>query len=261
MFINPIFRKAAIQAAKKAGKILKKNFGHPLKISYKEDLSFISNVDIEVEKAVIKLLKKNFPSHNILSEEKGGRVGEEYTWVIDPLDGTTNYIKNFPIFSVSIGLIYKNEPILGVVFNPISKKLYWAEKGRGSYLNGKRIKVSQQEILSKSDLLLARGRAEEDFINFHKILGKLGKSYRTFRTWGATSLELCQVAWGKMDGVVAVGGRYLWDYAAGILIIKEAGGKVTNFEGNEWEIETKNVVATNGKIHKQIIDLLKYEKD
>jgi len=256
MKINPNFKKVAIQAAKEAGKILQKHFGKPIEISFKKDSSLITRIDLAAEKVIIKLIKKNFPSHDILSEEAGGEVRGEYAWVIDPLDGTTNYTKKFPFFSTSTALLYKGNPILGVVFNPISKEFYFAEKGKGSFLNGKRIKVGKQQTLSRAVILLNKGRTKEDFIKFHRILGKVGKLCRTFRFWGALSLELCQIASGRIGGLIDMGSSP-WDYAAGILIVQEAGGKVTDFKDREWRVDTKNVIVANGKIHNQLLKLIK----
>jgi len=256
MKINPNFKKIAVKAVKEAGKIIEKKFKGPNRVSYKKDSSVVTNIDFEAEKTIIKLIKKNFPSHNILAEEIGGRVGENYTWIIDPLDGTTNYISRMPFFSTSIALFYRRKPILGIIFNPISKEFYFAEKGRGAYLNGKRIKIGRKRILLKSVLALGRGRAREDFIKLQKVLEKAIGKCHTFRIWGSTSLGLCYVASGRIDGYIDVGSKP-WDYAAGILIVKEAGGRVTDFRGKEWEIKTKNVVASNKEINKLLLYLLK----
>lgn len=256
MKINPNFKKVARQAIKAAGKILEKNFREPFKIFLKKDLSLITKIDLEAERVIIRLIKKNFPFHHILSEEAGGKIKGEYAWVIDPLDGTTNYAADFPFFSTSIALLYRKNPILGIVFNPLSNECYFAEKGRGSFLNGQRIKIGKQQTLSKALILMNKGRAKEDFIKFHKILREVGRRCRTFRFWGASSLELCQVASGRVDGFMGIGSKP-WDLAAGVLIIKEAGGKVTDFKGRNWQIGTKNIIAANEKIQNQLIKLIK----
>lgn len=250
------FKKIAIQAAKEAGEMLEKRFKKPIKISLKKDLSLVTDIDFKAETRIIKLIKKNFPSHDILSEEVGGKVGEKYTWVIDALDGTTNYTREFPFFSTSIALLYKKSPIISVVFNPITKEFYFAEKGKGSFLNGKRIKVGKQQTLSKTTILLNKGRDKEDFIKLHKILKRLGKLCRTFRFWGSSNLELCYVASGRVGGLFNVGSKP-WDYAAGVLIIKEAGGKVTDFKDKDWQIDTKNVIVSNKNIHNQLLKIIK----
>ncbi len=256
MKINPDFKKVALQAVRAAGKILEKNFKKNYKVSFKKDLSLISDIDLKVEQLIIKLIKDNFPSHNILSEESGGKIGKEYTWIIDALDGTTNYTKKFPFFSVSLALLYNKKPVLGVVFNPLSKELFFAENGMGSFLNGRRIRISSQKDLVRSVILVSKGMRKEDFIGFHKMLGKLGKICGMFRKWGSASLELCYVATGRTDGFIDVGSK-LWDLAAGFLIVKEAEGIVTNFKGEGWQINTKSTIAANKKIHKRLLKLTK----
>jgi len=254
MKINPNFKKIAIKSAEEAGKILEKHFKKAVKFSYKKDWSVVSDVDLKAEKTIIKLIEKNFPSHNILAEEKGGKLKNGYSWIIDPLDGTTNYLSSFSFFSVAIALFYNKELILGTVFNPMTKELYFAEKGKGAYLNGKRIKVGKKQI--PSIVVLGKGRAKKDFIKLHKILGRIIGKYRAFRLWGCTSLDLCYIASGRIDGYINPGSK-IWDFAAGVLIVKEAGGKVTDFSGKEWDFKTRNLVASNKKINKLLLGLVK----
>lgn len=255
MKINPKFKKAAFLAAKEAGKIIEKNFRKVNQVSFKKDSSLLTKIDLKSEKTVIQIIKNNFPAHSILSEEKGGKIGKEYTWIIDPLDGTTNYTRNIPFFSISISLVYRRTPILGVVFNPINKELYFAEKGKGAFLNGKRIKVSQQQILSKAVILFNKYRAKEDFRKLHRILGIIGEKCPVFRILGSVTLALCYLASGRADVCFALG-MNPWDLSAGVLIIKEAGGKLTNLEGKDWQIGEKNIIAANKKIHNQILKLI-----
>ncbi len=256
MKINPEFKKIAFLAVNKAGKIIEKNFRKTNKISFKKDSSLITKIDLEAEKAIIKLIKKNFPSHDILSEENGGKIGEEYTWIIDPLDGTTNYLSKFPFFSVSIALLYKKEPILSVNFNPVTKELYFVEKRKGAFLNGKKIKVSKTQVLEKTILLFGKGRKKEEFLKFFQALKKAGRKCRTFRFWGAANLSLCYLASGRVDGFIFTGDK-IWDSIAGVLLVKEAGGKITDFQGKDWQIDSKTLIATNGKIHNQLLKLLR----
>lgn len=255
MKINPDFKKIAIKAAREGGKIISENFGKLTKVSYKKDLSLVTKIDSEVEKTVVKLIKKKFPSHNILGEEEGGRLGKGYNWIIDPLDGTTNYISRVPFFSTSISLFFNKTPVLAVVFNPLNKELYFAQRGKGSYLNGERIRIGRERILSESTITFGKGRPKENLIKLHKILRKTIGQYRTFRVLGCTSLDLCYVASGRLNGHINIGSRF-WDYAAGALIVKEAGGQVTDFKGNEWRIESKNIVASNKKTNKLLLNLL-----
>ena len=255
MKINPEFKKVAIFAAKEAGKILEKNFRKVVKVSFKKDSSLVTKIDLEVERVIIQLIKNNFPSHDILSEEAGGKIGKNYTWVIDPLDGTTNYTRNIPFFSTSVALLYQGVPILGVVFDPINKELYIAEKGKRAFLNGKRIRVAQRHVLSKAVFLFNKYRAKEDFLRFQEILGLVGDKCATLRVLGSVILGLCYLASGKADAFFTVGHKP-WDLVAGALIISESGGRVTNLLGDDWQVEEKNIIAANGRIHKQIIKLI-----
>lgn len=256
MKINPNFKKVALRAVKEASTVLRKKFKKQIQISSKKDRSLVTDVDLKAEKAIIKLIKKNFPSHSILSEEIGGKIGEKYTWVIDSLDGTTNYTRSIPFFSISIALLCQRNPILGVVFNPINKELYFAEKGKGAFLNGKRLKGGQQKILSKAIISFNKYRAKEDFKKLHRIIGITGGKCATFRILGSVALALCYLAAGKVDALFGIGNSP-WDFAAGALIIKEAGGKVTNLEGKDWQINEKNIIAANEKIHNQLLKLIK----
>lgn len=208
MKTNSKFKKVAIQAVKEAGKILKQHFRKPLRVSFKKCFSLVTPVDFKAERIIIKLIKKNFPSHDILAEERGGKIGRNYTWLIDALDGTTNYVKKVPFFAVSLALLYRRKLILGAVFNPVSQELYFAEKGRGVFLNGKRVKINgkrvkikQQQNLSRSTILFAKGRSKRSFMKFCQILKKVGKQCRAFRFWGSSSLEFCHVASGEIDGL------------------------------------------------------------
>ena len=255
MKINPEFKKIILLAAKKAGEILEKNFKKSIGISFKKDLSLVSKIDLETEKVIIELIKKRFPSHDILSEEKGGRIGEKYTWIVDPLDGTTNYLSKFPFFSTSIALLYEKEPILSVNFNPVTKELYFAEKGKGAFLNERKIKVSKTQTLKKAILLFGKGRKKEEFLKFFQALKRTSRKCRTFRCWGAANLSLCYLASGRIDGFIFAGDNP-WDSVAGVLLVKEAGGKVTDFQGRDWQIETKDVVATNKKIHNSLLKII-----
>lgn len=254
MKINPDFKKIVVKAVKEAGRVLEKNFGRTIRVYLKKDRSLVSKIDVGIERTIVKLIKKNFPLHNILSEEGGGRLGKGYNWIIDPLDGTTNYISRVPFFSTSISLFFNKTPVLAVVFNPLNKELYFAQRGKGSYLNGERIRIGRERILSESTITFGKGRPKENLIKLHKILRKTIGQYRTFRVLGCTSLELCYVASGRLNGHINIGSRF-WDYAAGALIVKEAGGQVTDFKGNEWRIESKNIVASNKKTNKLLLNL------
>lgn len=255
MRINSNFKKVAVRAVKEAGEIIKRYYKKQIKSSFKRDFSLVTNVDILVENKIVRLIKENFPSHDILSEEKGGEIGKDYTWIIDPLDGTANYIRNIPFFSTSTALLYKRNPILGVVFDPINEELYYAEQGKGAFLNNKEIKIGQQRILSKAVILFSR-KAGENSIKFYRIISLLGRECLTFRVLGSITLSLCYLASGKVDAIFAIG-HSPWDLAAGTLIIKEAGGEVTNFKGEDWQIDTKNIITANSLLHSRLLKLIR----
>lgn len=210
-------------------------------------------MDLKANEIIIKIIKRNFPLHGIISEESEGSFGKEFTWIIDPLDGTRNYTIGFPFFSVSLALLRKREPILGVVFNPMSRELYLAEKSSGACLNSKKIKVNKINNLSKVILSFNKGQDLEGGL---KILTKIAPHIRTFRFWGSVHLEMCQVASGKIEGCLASKIAF-YDAIAGAFIVKEAGGRVTDFAGKDWQINTKNILVTNRKIHNQLLKLIK----
>jgi len=253
MRINPDFRKVAILAANEAGKALKKNFRRPTKVNFKKDSSLITGVDLEADEIIKKIIKKNFPSHGIVSEEGGGKSGKDFTWIVDPLDGTTNYVLGLSFFSVSLALLKGREPVLSIVFNPISKEFYLAEKNRGAYLNGKRIMVNKTGNLSKSTLLFNKGKDLKEGLKF---LIKLASRVRTTRFFGSANLEVCQVALGKVEGYLACKPAY-HDHIAGVLIAKESGAIATDFGRKKYGPCSKNLIVANPKIHSQLLKLIK----
>jgi len=224
----------AIEAAKEAGKFLKMNLGK------------------------VKNIERKREEINLVTEESGETSKtSEYKWIIDPLDGTTNYTHSFPVFCVSIALEYKGEVIIGVVYDPNLDELFYAEKGKGAFLNGKKISVSKTDKLIKS--MLATGfpynvkenpdNCVEHFVNFLM-------EAQAIRRLGSAALDLVYVACGRLDGFWEVD-LNPWDVAAGKIIIEEAGGMITDFYGNKFSIYTKGVVASNGLIHQQMLEIIK----
>jgi len=255
MEINPEFKNVALLAIKRAGKILEKHFRKKLKIFRKKmkKVEWVTNIDVAAEEIIRKTIKSNFPSHDILGEEKGGKIGKGFTWIIDPIDGTSNYIIGLPFFSTALALLEKEKPILAIVFNPVSKELYLAEKGKGAFLNQKKIRVNDINNLSQVLLGFNKGK---DLVGGLKILTKIAPRIRTFRCHGSAHLEICQVAAGKSEGFITVKPVY-WDMAAGSFIAGEAGGKVTDFEGKNYTQNSPNLIVTNGKIHNQLLKLIR----
>ncbi len=234
------FRKVATEAALKAGDILIQHSGKVKKIEFKNEVNLVTEVDCLSEEAIIKIIKSQFPDHGILTEEGEGKKSESaYKWVVDPLDGTTNYAHDFPSYCVSLALEKDGEIILGVVYNPNLDELFMAEKGRGAFLSkGKsptnqerRISVSQTTQLSQS--LLATGFPYDIRTSSIDNLNHFANFYKraqAIRRAGSAALDLCYLAMGRFDGFWELK-LSPWDMAAGSLLVTEAGGKVTNFSG------------------------------
>lgn len=254
------FLKVAKQAALEAGKIISNYIGKKDKTNIKNDdkSDLVTQADIEAEKKIVEILTENFPDHNIIAEENTRLdKGSEFTWAIDPLDGTISFVTGIPYFSVGIGLLKGDKPILGVIYHISEDKLYYALEGKGTYLNGKLIHVSHKKDLDESVLVFDfghRARREEKFSSYIEPLkNKIGYMF----SLGGFSASLGGVANGILDGAVASG--WLWDFVAGTVIVREAGGKVTDFSGNEpdWTKERLSIVASNGLIHDQILEALR----
>lgn len=243
-----------------AAKIVRRNFG---KVGYelKGKANLVTKADVASQKAVLALIKKNFPTHDYLAEENGIKsTGADYTWVIDPIDGTTNFAHTFPQCSVSIALFYKNEPVLGGVVNPATGETFLAQKGKGATLNGKKIHVSKTAKLEQS--LLVTGFPYDRFARLPKLLNRFGRflnSCHDVRRLGSAALDLCWLAAGRLDGYWE-DNLNPWDVGAGVLILQEAGGKVTDYSGKKYQ-KIKDfghtLLATNGKIHTQMLKIIK----
>lgn len=258
--MNEEFLKVAKQAALEAGKIIQKysgKFGE--KIIKGEDKSdFATKADLESEKAIIKILTDNFPEHSILAEEGGGvNKKSEYVWMVDPLDGTFAFGQNIPYYTVSIGLVKNGEPIVGVVNHVGFKNLYWARINGGAFLNGKRIYASKKQTIEESAAVLGVGhkqkRQQKKDLYIDRLFGKIGHPF----DFGSAAVALALTAQGTLD--LYVSQAYPWDFAAGAIIVREAGGKVTDFEGNEpdWNKERLSIIASNVLIHDEILEALK----
>jgi myo-inositol-1(or 4)-monophosphatase len=256
-----IFKKIAIQAALKGGEVVQKCRGRVRRIGYKGVVNLVTKADRQSEDAIIKVIRKSFPEHNILTEEsKGYEKGSDYKWIIDPLDGTTNYAHGFPVYCISIALEKEGEIILGVVYNPVLDELFVVEKNKGAFLNGRKIHVSAQNNFSRS--LLATGfpyDIRDSQVNNLDHFRNFALKAQAIRRAGAAALDLCYLAKGIFDGFWELK-LSPWDTAAGSLMVQEAGGKVTDFSGKEFSIYQKNILATNGKIHSQMINVLKMGK-
>lgn len=252
-------KQTAIRAAKEAGKILLNNF-NSLKVNdirFKDRHEIVTSEDYRSEKVIIKILKSKFSTHSILSEEGGGtKQKSDYLWVVDPLDGTTNYSIGNPLFAVSIALFLKGKVVLGVVYAPLTDEIFIAEKKKKAFLNKKRMKVSSTDRIEKSLLTFCHGHKVKDIKRAVKIYQKFKLSGYDLRQLGSASLELGFVADGRTEAIM-IPGAHKWDVAAGVLLVREAGGKVTDFKGKEWNLNSGDMVASNGKIHSGLIRTLK----
>ena len=251
------FKKVAINAALKAGGYIRKNIGRAKDVHYKGEINIVTDIDKKAENIIINTIKHAYPSHNFLAEEGTyAKKDSKFTWVIDPLDGTTNFLHGFPVFCVSIALEHKGKPLVGVVYDPTRNELFYAEKGRGAFLNKKKVHVSGIANIKRA--LLATGFAynvksakDDNISRFARFI----KASQAVRRAGSAALDLCYIASGRFDGFWELG-LHPWDAAAALLIVQEAGGKVTRFDGSKYSIYDKEILASNSKIHSQMTKIL-----
>lgn len=255
-----MFKHTLLQATRAGASQLLHYFNGDFKVSEKAGVNnLVTEADVAAEKAIVSTIKKEFPDHTILGEEGGEqKTLSEYKWIIDPIDGTVNFANGIPICCVSVALEKKGEIIMGAVFNPIMNEFFFAEKGNGAFLNDKQIRVSAKDNLNKSCLVTGFPYVYPDVHNGPlEIFSKLVLKGIPMRRLGSAAIDLCWVAAGRFDGFYEHN-LSAWDTAAGYLIVEEAGGKVTDFNGNPFSPYKKQLVATNGKIHEA---LLAYVKD
>jgi len=250
-----------VKACRKASKTVIRDFGEieNLQVSLKGPGDFVTNCDKKVEKILIDELLKARPSYSILSEEIGEINNDDsFKWIIDPIDGTSNFLHGVPHFAISVGLEHNKEIICGIIYDPIKDEMFTAEKGNGSYMNNQRMRVSSRSKLE--DCMIFTGGPKRDAKNRELAL----KEYYKFsikvltpiRKLGSASLDMAYVAAGRCDGFLQRNLNY-WDVAAGIILVKEAGGFVTDFNGESEYIQNKTILATNAKINEEMIEVLK----
>jgi len=247
------FVPAMAEIAREAGALLMTFFHQHVKIEYKGEADLVTIADRTSEKMIRERIRKLWPTHDILGEEQGlVDTGSDYRWYVDPLDGTTNFAHGFPVFCVSLGLEHKGNRIAGVVYDPTRNEMFAAEQGSGAYLNQQRIHVSTTEKLAES--LVATGfpshkrHKSPNIYFYHQI------TLRTHgvRRAGSAALDLCYVASGRLEGFWEFN-LNPWDTAAGVLIVEEAGGKVTDFHGGPFHIDSRETVASNGLVHEAML--------
>ena len=249
----------AVKAARKAGAIITRaSFDvDKLTIRAKRQHDFVSEVDHAAEEAIISVLKDAYPGHGFLAEESGYRDKQaEHLWVIDPLDGTTNFLHGFPQYCVSIGLLHKGKPTQAVIFDPTRNELFTATKGAGAYLNDRRIRVSKTDKMDGA--LIGTGfpfKVIDDVDDYLRMLKNVMKTTSGVRRPGAAALDLAYVACGRIDGFWEIG-LSPWDMCAGALLIREAGGLVADLEGNDGYLDKGEIVAANSKLFSALLQTL-----
>ena len=246
----------------KASKIIIRDFGEieKLQVSKKGPGDFVTKTDQKVEKIIIEELEKARPGFNFLAEEGGGGTTNEkkseYTWVIDPIDGTTNFMHGIPHFAISIGLEKSGELIAGIIFDPIKNEMFYAEKGRGAYLNNTRIRVSSRNTISDSIALTGGPNYQEDNKEvFYNEYIAMCNHFHQVRKLGSAALDLAYVAAGRAEIFWHKNLKY-WDIAAGILIVKEAGGTITDFKGKTFDLKKNQLLATNARLDNETTKVL-----
>lgn len=246
----------AIEAAKKGGEVLVRYFETELEHEVKDDKSFVTKADRESEAAIIEVLKSHFPDHSFLGEETGEvQTNSSYKWVIDPLDGTANFVNGLPLWAISIGLLEENEVIAAVVYNPVVNLLVYAERGKGLWCNGARSHVSAQEK-DKAMITVGVGKDHGVKDKLAMLFHECPKRLKTYRYVGSAALELALTARGGTEAFVSLGNSK-WDYAAGTLLVKEGGGMITDLRGNPWNFEENYFVASNGIVHNDMLDVVR----
>ena len=251
----------AIQTARDAGSLLAERFGRALRITNKSELDLVTESDLASEKLIIDRIKTYHPRHAILAEESGAsspptaEAQSEWRWIIDPLDGTTNYAHGYPTFCVSIGLEHNGRMEVGVIYDPVRDELFTAERGEGASLNGRRIHVSAINSLSAALLCTGFPYDVRERSEFARHFANFIMNAQGVRRDGAAALDLAYVACGRFDGFWEEGLKP-WDVAAGSLMVEEAGGRVSKYDGGPLSIYTPPILASNGLVHEQMMRVL-----
>ena len=256
----------AIKAAIRASEIILETFGKPTGIEYKSRVDIVTATDKKCEEEIVHILRSETPDYGIIGEE-GTNIPGEKVWIVDPLDGTTNFSHSYPFCGPSIGLCEGNTILVGALANPLSNELFFASKNQGSYMNdlynkGKPTKLQVTDTSELHKSLFSSGfphnKKSQRFKNMLERFIRLEHESHSIRKTGSAALSLAYVAAGRLESYVA-SGVYSWDMAGGALLVEEAGGKVTNFEGGPYTMESREWLVTNGAIHDQMVELLKLE--
>lgn len=250
----------AVETARQAGHLLLEKFGRITAITKKGDINLVTEADFASEALIIERIRSYYPKHSILAEESGEAdiIGgdQKWKWIIDPLDGTTNYAHGYPLFCVTLALEHQGEVVIGVTLDPTRDELFAAEKGQGASLNGRKIRVSETEDLGDSLIVTGFPYDFKDRVDFARHLTQFLLRSRGIRRDGSAALDMAYVACGRFDGFWEEG-LNPWDVAAGYLLIEEAGGRVSYYNGEEFSIYQPPICASNGLIHSQMLQVLK----
>ncbi len=253
-------KETLLLATKEAGAIIKEYFQGSFSVNNKDGINnLVTEVDMLAEAKIVEIIKEKYPNHTIISEEEGSIDNHsDYKWIIDPIDGTVNFAHGIPICCVSIGLSFKDDLLFGSVYNPIMNELFFAEKGKGAFLNDTPITVSKKTDFRKACLVTGFPYKWPKEDNEHpiKVFERFVMQGLPVRRLGSAAIDLCWVACGRFDGFWEYN-LNPWDIAAGYLIVQEAGGTITNFEGAPYSVYDKQTLATNGLIHDEMISLIK----
>lgn len=252
------YLQVAIAAAKEAGHIQMEHFGHSHPVEYKGEFNPVTEIDKLCERKINQMILDAFPDHDLLTEESDFKgKGSPYKWIIDPMDGTTNYLHGYPCFCVSIGLEAEGEVKLGVVYNPVLDELFHAEKGKGTFLNGNRIAVSKSDRLRRSFLSTGFPYDVQKNPDFYlRYFRQFITQSFAIRRPGSAAIDLCYLAAGRFDGFWELR-LHPWDVAAASLMVTEAGGRATDFQGRPFSIYFDEILATNGLIHEEMLQVIR----
>jgi myo-inositol-1(or 4)-monophosphatase len=253
----------AIQTAHEAGRILQERVGRSIQITNKGAIDLVTEADLAAERLIIERIKSYHPRHAVLAEESGasdsaGGPRSEYQWIVDPLDGTTNFAHGYPCFCVSIALEHDGVIEVGVIYDPTRDETFAAERGDGATLNGRPVHVSEIDDLNRAMLCTGFPYDVRDRGNFARHFSNFIMNAQAVRRDGSAALDLAYVACGRFDGFWEEGLRP-WDVAAGVLLVEEAGGRVSHYDGTPFDIYTPPIVASNGLVHEPMMSVLQMQ--
>lgn len=254
--MDGVMLQTAVEAAQRAGQVIVEHYPGERTVAVKGFRDPVTDVDIAAEEVILDLIQARFPDHAIVSEEAGGgEISSDYMWIVDPLDGTTNYVHRHPVFAVSIGLVKSGEPLIGVIHEPLRNQTFVAQNGQGVRLNNALIQVSRMASLDNAMIGLDWGHTQEERRQVLSYLHRIAPHCGTLRVLGSAALAMAYVAAGWLDAYFSLGLKP-WDAAAGMLMIIEAGGRCSTLEGEPYHVDLSGCLATNGLIHDELLTVM-----